>query len=132
MVIDPGDLRRRVYLQTVVRSLDTTTGGFNETWTNAQGGPDGKIGAAFRPPSASNVERVLGGQVQAQIAYMVVIRFNRSATTEARLVEGQLDENDQPIAGSNVFQIRGVRDVDDRHQWMELAVEQMPIPVVMQ
>jgi head-tail adaptor len=102
-----GSMRRLVELQTPTRVPDAD-GGFTETWT-----PEGKFWAEFAIPSAANVERVIGGEAQGVINFVVRAYYNPAATITSRLVDG-----------AHVYDVRGVRDVDDRHQWMELAVEE--------
>lgn len=100
-----GALRRLVALQTSTQTPDAD-GGFVETWTTAN-----QLWAEFDVPSASNVERVIGGELQTAVNYVVRSYYDARATTEARL-----------LSDGRIYDIVGVRDIDDRHQWMELAV----------
>lgn len=102
-----GRMNRRVELQTTTRTVDDD-GGFTEVWASVI-----TVWADFEPPAAHNVERVLGGEVQALIGAVVRMRYYAGVSSTWRLVEG-----------TRIFDVRGVRDVENRHQWMELAVEE--------
>jgi SPP1 family predicted phage head-tail adaptor len=98
-------MRRIVELQTPVRTPDDD-GGFTDLWVTV-----GTFWAEFAPPAAYNVEKVIGGAVTAVIDFVVRAYYHASATSRSRLIEG-----------ATIYDVRGVRDIEDRHQWMDLAV----------
>lgn len=104
-----GMLNRRVTIEQVTSTRDEV-GGQVETWSTLV-----TVWAEVRQKSAS--ERFYRQQVAAQATHTITIRWRADITTKHRVVYN-----------GRRFVIRGVTDVDDGRQWMDLACEEIIAP----
>lgn len=104
MIIDAGQFRTKLTLQTLAISQDAT-GGTVETWTD---GPT--VWAKVSPLSSR--EAYWAAQVHATTTHTVTMRYTAAVTPQSRL----------KIAGtSRVMNVDGVSDVDERHQYLIIS-----------
>ena len=102
--LNAGMLRTRIELQSVDRVTDGA-GGFTNTWTT-----HATVGSYWQ--SLSMTERLHAMQVQASVGHRVYIRYRAVSPV------------DRIYYNSQAYQIRGVVDIDNRHLWLELLVEE--------
>jgi len=106
--ITVGDLRSRVTFQSSSRASDSQ-GGFVETWANLATNPTvyGYLAAV------SSRERLFSNQVQTQRTHVLVVRYRSDLTTDMRFTYE-----------SRTFQIKGIRNPEERKAFLILDVEE--------
>ena len=106
--ITVGDLRSRVTFQVATRESDSQ-GGAVETWANLTTNPTvyGYLAAV------SSRERYFSNQVQTQRSHVLVIRYRTDLTTDMRFTYE-----------SRTFQIKGIRNPEERKAFLILDVEE--------
>lgn len=102
-------LRQQVELQSVSTTRDRI-GGLVEVWSTAA-----TVRAEVR--QASGREVWYRGQLAAQASWTITIRHRTGVTTKQRVVYG-----------GRTFEVRSVRDIDERRHWLELACEELAAP----
>lgn len=105
-----GQLRQRVDVQNPSRSADGD-GGYTDTWAAAS---PASMWARVEPATASNVERLVGNTIEAAVSHIVTMRYHAGVTTTTRLTQG-----------NRTLAVRGVQDVDWRHEWLVCACEEL-------
>lgn len=98
-------LRHKLILQREVRTPDDI-GGYNKTWTNVA-----DIWAEIIPMSGS--EKLLGGQIQAQLTHKIHLRYRDGVDASMRLVF----EN-------RAFNIRYITNVSENNELLEILAEE--------
>lgn len=106
--ITVGDLRSRVTFQSSSRVSDSQ-GGFVESWANLATNPTvyGYLAAV------SSRERLFSSQVQTQRTHVLVVRYRSDLTTDMRFTYE-----------SRTFQIKGIRNPEERKAFLILDVEE--------
>ena len=102
-------LRQQVELQSVSSTRDRI-GGLVETWATTA-----TVRAEVR--QASGREVWYRGQLAAQAGWTITIRYRTGVTTKQRI-----------RYGTRTFEVRMVRDLEERRQWLELACEELAAP----
>lgn len=105
-----GQLRQRVDVKNPTRAADGD-GGYVDTWVSAN---PASMAASVEPATASVVERQVGNTIEAAISHIVTMRYHADVTTKTRLTQGSM-----------TLAVRGVQDVDFRHEWLILACEEV-------
>lgn len=104
-----SDLRQRVSLQAMVSTRDRI-GGQVETWTT-----QAVVWAQVR--QASGREAWYRQQMNASAAWTISLRYRGDLTTKWRI-----------LYGDRTFEIRSVRDPDERRRFLELACDEIVAP----
>jgi SPP1 family predicted phage head-tail adaptor len=101
-------LRHQIEFLQLVRVSDQG-GGYTRSWLPLS--PPVKIPAMVKPRSSR--ERFLAGQTASAETVLIVIRYRTGITQDMRI-------------GYNgrQFQVVGMIDVDERHQWLEIDAEE--------
>lgn len=110
-MIPIGLMRQRVDVSNPTRTADGD-GGYTDSWSAAS---PASMWARIEPATASVIERVVGNTIEAPISHVVTMRYHGGITTKSRLAQG-----------STYYAVRGVQDVDLRHETLVLACEVLP------
>ena len=102
--MNAGDLRHRVTLQSLTETRDGANRVTGETWAAEASG----IPAHIRPMTVN--ERMLAGQTASRSTHIIRIRYRSGVTAAMRLVDEE--------SGTRVFEILGIRDLEERHREM--------------
>ena len=108
-----GRLRERMRLERRVRTADSA-GGYVTEWTTVASG----VPVSLEPTSAR--ERMYAESLQQERTHRIVMRYRSDITTDHRFVL-------EP-AGSRVFAVHGVVDVEERHRWLEITASEGTAP----
>lgn len=100
-----GDLRHSIRLQALQESVDSG-GGHARVWTDI-----GRTHAHITPVSGG--EWLRSEQVQSHMTHRVTLRWLPGLTSKMRL-----------LFGDRVFNVRMVRNLDERRRWIELMCEE--------
>lgn len=100
-----GTLRHRIIIQTLSQA-DDGQGGFTDTWAT-----HATVWARIEPTAAR--ERNFADQIQYQRSHKVTLRYLSTITNTMRI-----------SYGGRIFQIKGVRALDERKYYMILDVEE--------
>ena len=109
MKTDIGNMKHRVTLQTVSRSVDAM-GGTSNSFTSITSFWAQKI------PVKSD-ELFKYGQVQNHNIFKFIVRYRTDINQTCRLTD----------ADSNIYRVTGVRDIDAEHKYLEILTEQIGI-----
>jgi SPP1 family predicted phage head-tail adaptor len=101
------DLRHWIELLKLIKVPDGGGGTF-EQWSPLS--PPAKLPALVRPRSSG--ERFRTGQTASSELYMVVIRYRNNIDSKMRIAYG-----------NRIFEIVGIVDLEERHEWMEIDAE---------
>lgn len=100
-----GPLRQRLYLQQESLGADTGGGGAL-SWTTIA-----TLWAAVEPFSGK--EALQAGRISGSITHRIRLRYDSSVTTAMRF-----------LWGSRVFNIRDIRNINERNRVMEILAEE--------
>lgn len=100
-----GDMRQRLALQQEVRTADTG-GGASLSWSTIK-----TIWAEVMPVSAR--EDMQGEKLSGRTTHKIITRYDSGITTDMRL-----------LLGARIFNIRGVRNVEERGRFLEIIAEE--------
>jgi SPP1 family predicted phage head-tail adaptor len=103
-----SDLRHNIEFLRLVRVADGGGGRTNQ-WLPLS--PPVKLDAMIRPRTSR--ERFMAGQTASAELVLIVIRYVDGIHGDMRIQYG-----------SKVFEILGLIDVDERHDWLEIDAEQ--------
>jgi SPP1 family predicted phage head-tail adaptor len=103
-----GDLNRRITLQQPVEATDAE-GAITVTYTTLR-----TVWAAIDALTGNEV--FLAGQIEAMRPVTITIRYQSDVSPRLRIAYG-----------SRVFQIRSVRDVEEKHRELELLCEELDV-----
>lgn len=107
MGVDAGELRHRVTLQTAATAADAGGGG-SVTWSNTA-----TVWAMVEPLSAR--EQFHADQLRSPISHRIIMRYRSDVTVTAAM---------RISFSSRLFNIRGVRKLDEINQWIEVMAEE--------
>jgi len=103
--ITPGDLRVPIEIQEEQLTSDGA-GGQTKTWVTVwRGRTKWKHGSVY--------ERLQAMQLQAGVLHRVYARYSPIPRPDMRV-----------LYKGKAYQIRGVVDIEERHRWLELTVEE--------
>lgn len=100
-----GDLRHEVVFQTPVTITDGG-GGQSTTWVDY-------LRARVQITPTKATETTVNGNVQDRTSFRITMRFAPGLNAQMRI-----------IYGTRVFNIRGVRNLDERSRWLELFADE--------
>lgn len=103
-----SDLRQRIELQSVSPSRDRI-GGLVETWSTYA-----TVAAQVR--QANGREVWYRQQQNASASWTISIRYRAGLVPQHRV-----------RYGTRIFEIRSVIDIDERHQWLALACDELVV-----
>lgn len=104
-MIAAGHLRHGIRVQSVSSTTDTG-GGRVPVWIDYA-----LTHASITPVSGR--EQISGGKVQASMTHRITLRWIPGVTAKMRV-----------LFGTRVFNVRAVRNLDERNRWLELLCEE--------
>ncbi len=104
-MIAAGTLRHSIRVQSLVETVDAG-GGRTRAWVDYF-----LTHAAITPMSGRELRA--GGQMQAPMTHRLTLRWAPGLTAKMRV-----------LFGTRVFNVRAVRNLDERNRWVELLCEE--------
>jgi len=98
-------LRHRITIQNRTQSSDGM-GGVTESWSTFA-----TVWASIDPMKAGEV--FWARHIESRVTHKVMIRYLNGLTTSMRFT-----------FGGRTFQIKGIRNLEERRQWMEIVAEE--------
>ncbi len=100
-----GEMKHRIAIETKTRVTDGMGGG-TITWANFS-----TVWSKIEPRSAN--ETFWAKHLEHRVTHKITIRYLAGVTSEMRIV-----------FGARVFQIKGVRNLEERNRWLVLDCEE--------
>lgn len=100
-----GEMKHRITIETPTRSTDGI-GGFTSTWATFA-----SAWASITPVAAR--EDFHASRLEHRVTHKIMIRYVASVTSNMRVV-----------FGSRTFQIKGIKNLEERNRFLELKCEE--------